>query len=110
MRIPQWKTKLLVAAGYLCMVALFSVYKLPCVFQAAFGIPCPGCGMTRAVLAALRLDLAAAFGYHAMFWSMPVLFLYFLFDQGLFRNKCWDRLVLWGICIGFAANWLIKLL
>ena len=72
--------------------------------------PCPGCGMTRAVLAALRLDLAAAFGYHAMFWSMPVLFLYFLFDQGLFRNKCWDRLVLWGICIGFAVNWLIKLL
>lgn len=110
MRIPQWKTKLLVAAGYLCTVALFYVYKLPCVFQAAFGIPCPGCGMTRAVLAALRLDLAAAFGYHAMFWSMPVLFLYFLFDQGLFRNKCWDRLVLWGICIGFAANWLIKLL
>lgn len=110
MRIPQWKTKLLVAAGYLCTVALFHVYKLPCVFQAAFGIPCPGCGMTRAVLAALRLDFAAAFGYHAMFWSMPVLFLYFLFDQGLFRNKCWDRLVLWGICIGFAANWLIKLL
>ncbi len=36
------------------------------------GLSCPGCGMTRATLAALRLDFGAAVHYHPLFWLPPV--------------------------------------
>ena len=34
-----------------------------------FGLSCPGCGMTRASLAAIRLDFSAAFYYHPL-WPL----------------------------------------
>lgn len=110
MRISQWKTKLVATAAYLGVVALFYGLGLSCIFQSFIGIPCPGCGMTRAVLAALRLDLQGAFRYHPMFWSLPVLYLYFLSDNGLFPGKIWDKLLLWGIFGGFLINWLLNVL
>lgn len=45
---------------------------LGCVFKGITGLSCPGCGMTRAWLAALRLDLAAAVAYHPLFWTVPI--------------------------------------
>lgn len=53
------------AAG---MVLLLDV---GCIFRRVTGIPCPGCGMTRAHLAALRLDFKAAFFYHPL-WPLPI--------------------------------------
>jgi hypothetical protein len=37
----------------------------PCPLKAALGIPCPGCGLTRATVSLLRGEFAAAFGAHA---------------------------------------------
>ena len=57
-------------------VAWLALYLLDigCVFRLMTGIPCPGCGMTRAWLAALRLDFAAAIAYHPLFWAVPIAF------------------------------------
>lgn len=46
------------------------VYRLSgtaCLFEAFFGIPCPGCGLTRATLAFLALDFPKAFQMHPLF-------------------------------------------
>lgn len=108
-KIKEWKTKLLLTAGYVLVLILWRWVDLPCVWQHFLHIPCPGCGMTRAVLAALHFDFAAAFRHHLMFWAMPLLYIYFLLDGRLFRKPCIDKVILWGIALGFAINWGIQL-
>ena len=43
----------------------------PCLLRHVLGIPCPGCGFTRALVAAARLDPAAALRWHPL--SLPLL-------------------------------------
>ncbi|MGN0647608.1 MAG: DUF2752 domain-containing protein [Oscillospiraceae bacterium] len=108
-KIKEPKTKLLLTAGYLLVLVVWRWVDLPCVWQYFLHIPCPGCGMTRAILAALHFDFAAAFRHHFMFWAMPLLYIYFLFDGKLFRKPTIDKVILWGIALGFAGNWVIHL-
>ncbi|MBQ7338227.1 MAG: DUF2752 domain-containing protein [Clostridia bacterium] len=61
----------MVAAVYLVLFAL----GIGCPIKYVTGISCPGCGMTRACLAALRLDFDAAFTYHPLWVTLlPVAF------------------------------------
>jgi hypothetical protein len=53
-----------VAAAHVACVAA-GVGGWPCPLKGALGIPCPGCGLTRATIALLRGDFAAAFRLHA---------------------------------------------
>ena len=78
-----------------------------CPFRSLTGIPCPGCGMTRAWLAALRLDFLAAFRYHPMFWSVPVLMAYCIFDGHIIRPKwlnwCLLGLIAFGVVVRYIS-------
>ncbi|MFR7750789.1 MAG: DUF2752 domain-containing protein [Collinsella sp.] len=62
-----------IGALFVAWLALY-LLDIGCVFRLMTGIPCPGCGMTRAWLAALRLDFATAFAYHPLFWVVPIAF------------------------------------
>ncbi|WP_159443181.1 DUF2752 domain-containing protein [Pilibacter termitis] len=48
-----------------------------CVFKRTLGIPCLGCGMTRAYLALLHGEVSTAFFFHPLFWLVPILLLLF---------------------------------
>ena len=52
-------------------IALYLV-DLGCIFKTVTGLSCPGCGMTRAWLSALRLDFSSALAYHPLFWAVPI--------------------------------------
>ena len=55
----------------LCGILLLSrFYRCP--LYAVSGIPCPGCGMTRAFLALLRLDFAAAWNWNPAIYPLAV--------------------------------------
>lgn len=99
-----------VTAVYLLFVAVLAYFHVPCMFKTLFGIPCFGCGMTRAYLSLLHLDLAAAFSYHPMFWSVPILYLYVLYDGKLFQNRKWNLGVLIAIGVGFLLSYIRALL
>ena len=109
MKIIRWKEKLIVSLGYVAFVAICWVLKIPCLWQHFLGIPCPGCGMTRAWDAFLHLDLANAFRHHAMFWSMPLIALYLLKDGGLFKSRRANAWFLGFIGAGFLVNWVFRL-
>lgn len=54
------------ALGLLAVAAgLLLLYHCP--FRYVFGVSCPGCGMTRALLAAVFSDFETAFSYHPLF-------------------------------------------
>ncbi len=59
-------------AGLVLSVLLFWKRGIGCPIRYLTGVPCPGCGMTRAWLSALHGDLAAAFAYHPLFWAVPL--------------------------------------
>ncbi len=103
---PHLKKKLLATA----LVILFFALGFSCPMLELLGIPCPGCGMTRAWRALLRLDLSAAFRAHPMFWSAPALYLAFLRDGQIIGRRFPDRLFLILCAIGFGANWVRQLL
>ncbi len=81
----------------------------PCIFRYLTGIPCISCGMSRAWLAALRLDLVQALYYHPMFWSVPVLALFLIFDGKLFPSRRLNTLVLGAILLGLCASYPLRL-
>jgi len=43
-----------------------------CPIRFVFHVQCPGCGMTRALLSALRFDFASAFAYHPAWAVVPI--------------------------------------
>ena len=65
------------------LAMLFLVSHLPpdgagvpvCLFRAMSGLPCPGCGLTRALSSLIQGDPAAAFSYHPFAFILLPLFL-----------------------------------
>lgn len=83
--------------------------KIGCVWNCFLGIPCPGCGMTRALIALLHGDVKASLKYHFMLFSVPVLFLYVWLDGQLFKSKILNIAVLTAIASGFFIKWILSL-
>lgn len=48
------------------MGAVFILFFYKCPFRYIWGVPCPGCGMTRALYALLRLRFIEAWNYHPL--------------------------------------------
>lgn len=44
-----------------------------CPIKRLTGISCAGCGMSRALLCAARLQFSKAFYYHPLFWICPII-------------------------------------
>ena len=103
------RDKLLVTLAVICFLAICYFIKLPCVFQYLTDMPCITCGMTRAWMSVLRLDFLAAFRYHELFWTVPILYLFFWFDGALFKKKKVDMAVFALILVALCIRWLIIL-
>jgi hypothetical protein len=109
-KIENLKTKLIITLLVLAFAVVLYVFKIPCPILAFTGLPCFGCGMTRALVWALQLNFAAAFSCHFMFPSVPFLYLCFLYDGKLFKNKIFNIVFYIVIITGFLLNWLLNFL
>lgn len=101
--------KLTGIAGFGLLVGIWYFLSLPCPLYALTGLPCPGCGMTRAWIAALHLDLAGAFGYHPMFWCVPVVVGLFLFDGQQLPGKGCNTFLMGMVLAGILLTYLARL-
>lgn len=84
------------------LIALISwIFGSACPTYALFSFCCPFCGMTRAHLAALRLDFTEAFSYHpAFFAGLP--FLWLTIHKRLFEKK-WQSVLWWILTLTLGA-------
>lgn len=108
--VPMWRNKLALTAVIGAIVLVMYVNQTGCLIERATGVICPSCGMTRAVLALMRLEVRGAFAAHPMVWSLPVLYLFFLYDGRLFRRAWLNRVILGAIAAGFLINWIWRLI
>lgn len=72
---------ILLHAGVLAVFFVMAAWIWHCPIRLLFGVPCPGCGTTRACLSVLKLKIAEAFAYQPVFFLNVLLFLY-----GIHRN------------------------
>lgn len=83
---------------------------VPCLFSTWLGIPCPGCGMRRALLAAVSLRVGEAFRLHPMFWSLPVLALSIWKNGRLTGSRPFNIGLHVALALGFLIHYGIVLL
>lgn len=99
-----------IGALFVAWLALY-LLDIGCVFRLMTGIPCPGCGMTRAWLAALRFDFSAAIAYHPLFWAVPIaLVLAFVREETTSgKVKRGIDIVIAVLCVLVIAVWIVRL-
>lgn len=75
------KGKCSVASAIAVIVVLYLFLEgigITCPIKFLTGISCAGCGMSRAWMAALKLDFSTAFYYHPLFLTPPLVLIVFL--------------------------------
>lgn len=58
-------------AAIVVFYLLLHFLGIGCPIKFITGIPCAGCGMTRAWLSVVHFHLAEAFKFHPLFWTIP---------------------------------------
>lgn len=82
------------------------VLHITCPIKFMTGISCAGCGMSRAWLSLLKGDIHKAFYYHPLFWTIPFIFIVYLF-----RHKIPDKVLKILeviIIVMFIGTWLYR--
>lgn len=95
--VKRKKTKkeiFLLLLGFLLIAVLYFFFGCP--FYYFTGIPCPGCGTSRALMSLARLDFTAAFYFHPMVFFLPLLAIALFWRKG-FLAKPIVRNVIIGI-------------
>lgn len=79
-----------VAGCYIVM----EILGITCPILFITGISCAGCGMSRAWLSLLRLNISNAFYYHPLFWFPALTVFVFLFKRKILKEWCLAGVIL----------------
>ena len=68
--LQKYQVIIIIAVAVVLFYTVMYAVGTTCLVKYFTGVSCPGCGMTRACLSALRLDFASAFYYHPLWILM----------------------------------------
>ena len=81
-----------------------------CLFKFITGLPCPGCGMTRAYLHLFTGDIKGAFYYHPLFWLVPIVLVIVIWRKNPYCQKWRQANSLWFGVLGLVLGvYLVRL-
>ncbi len=113
LRLRLQRVRPLAEVGLVCALLGLLPFST-CASQHLLGVPCPGCGFTRALVALARGDLGASLGFHPV--AVPL-----LLGLGVFVSAAlalpassprWPRVVAWastGAAALLGAVWVLRL-
>ncbi len=101
------------ALTVLLLLAVFAIYSLlathylghACPINLVFGVPCPGCGLTRAVLCIFHGDFSGAFSTHPLVFTLPVIAV--LLIVAFFSERFCASKVYSALCISFSLLFVV---
>lgn len=106
LNIKEWAAPVIAIICFYLLLNLMGA-ETTCFFKATIGIPCPGCGMTRAYIALLHGDIKKAFYFHPLFVIPAIIAIIFIVPR--FR-KYRNSIPLWTlVCIIFIATWIVRM-
>lgn len=93
-------------------ITITYLLKIPnCFIKMTIGIPCPGCGLTRAGFSILKLDFIQAIKYNASIFFLPIILWVVIFKERPIINKIYKSKIFWGIIISFIIiNYIIRMI
>ena len=101
------------------VAALLGLYMLvaqlvthsACFFESTVGLPCPGCGLSRAYAALITLRFEEAFRWHPLFWYIPVMAGVWLYKRRKYGKKDvqWFTWFLWGSLALFIGVYAVRM-
>lgn len=101
---------LILSACTAVALALFGTGGSACFFKSVYGVPCPGCGMSRALLALAGGDIALAFSFHPLVPLVPFIGLVTLFRNIAPFRVMYNSGIFWVACAAcFVAVWAVRM-
>ncbi|MCR4705822.1 MAG: DUF2752 domain-containing protein [Lachnospiraceae bacterium] len=103
----ELKDLIMLILALLLVFTIFDALGIGCPIRFVTGVSCMGCGMSRAWIALLHLDLKSAYCYHPLFW-VPALFVpaYLLRERIPEKIK---RYLLYAVIILFTVVYIIRM-
>ena len=89
----------------------FSKSSTTCFFKLTTGIPCPACGMSRAVFALTKGDFLSAWHWHPLVYLLPlvlVLLIVRAYSKSPVDSAIWRKIWL-GLAVVFIGTWIIRM-
>lgn len=95
--------------GVISIISYILGFSL-CAFYNITGVYCPSCGMTRAYVSLLHLDIRQAFYYNPVFLIIPLIIFPFIIEQFFFKIKKSTKTMYFSILIIILiVAWIIRL-
>lgn len=88
------------------MIMIRILTGISCPIWYLFGVPCCGCGMTRATMALLRFDFIRALSFHPLVFFMPIFLILYIYCR--LKNINTNNLI-YCICISFLVTYIIRM-
>ena len=102
------KSYIIAFAAIFTFVFIMWMLNIPCPIKYVTGISCAGCGMSRAILSALKLDFSSAFAYHPL-WVVVIPAVIALVLLGANGKKRASNVLLVSLCALFFITWIIRI-
>ena len=65
--------------GTIFSLFLIKYINIGCLFKNVFSVPCPGCGLTRALISLFKLKFVDAFYYNFLIYPIVIIYFYCLY-------------------------------
>ena len=105
-----FKYRIIILAFMIYLVTTNTFLHECCPFEIIFGIPCPSCGITRALLKFISFDFVNAFYYHPLFLLVPFIFIVIIYKDYKFFNKIYKNNYIWiSLIIIFIVTFILRL-